>query len=273
MRIKTVFILFNGVVVFFMLTTGIAAIRTPILPGWELVCLAAICGTVLLMLDVYYFFNGKLLSILERDDWPALAQHLETEVIGKGRYTSRSVRLLAHAYLILSDIGSIINLENKTALANPKLIEQYALIFGVARILEKNAAGAANFFLCRLHSPKPYKKNLLWCRFYYGFAMLMDWRFSETADEFIILSKIAKNPIMTGLCAWFLSDYLSKSLPSRRAEIFAAAAEAQNKVKESVYDLQEWEKKTAKMSAEVHTVIINPYLAEAGKWIFAQPVS
>lgn len=272
MKIRTIFILLNCVVIFFLSVTGTVAVigRASVLTSQVFWVLAAFCIAVLISLDIYYFFNEKLLSILEKDDWPALVQYLEIEVINKGRYSSRKVRLLAQAYLILSDTAGIMNLENKTAITNPKYVERYALLFGVARLLEKNMASATNFFAARIHSRKPDKKNFFWCRFYYGFSLFLDWHFSEAAEEFIILSKISKNPVLTGLCAWFLSEYLSKSLPDRRAEITVTVADAQKQIKEIVYDFQEWEKRVRKLSTEVHTVILHPYFSSAGKQIFSK---
>jgi hypothetical protein len=270
MKIKTMFIIFNSIIVCFMVIIGASfAIGNSIrVLGVQLWGLLALCAVVLIAFDAYYLVNAKLLSFLEREDWPALVQHLEMRTLTKGRYSSRSVRLLAQAYLILSDTASLVNLENKTALAKPRLVETYALIFGTARLLEKNMAGAANFFSARIHCRKPNKADLPWLRFYYGFSMLLDWRFAEAAEEFIILTKISNNAVITGLVAWFLSDYLVKTLPDRSADIAAAIEFARKQVKEAVYDLQQWNAKVSKLQREPHVAIIIRYLDKAGVWIF-----
>jgi hypothetical protein len=237
-------------------------------PGVQLWGALALCTVVIIAFDAYYLVNAKLLSFLEKEDWPALVQFLEMQILTKGRYSSRSVRLLAQAYLILSDTASLVNLENKTALAKPPLVETYALIFGTARLLEKNMASAANFFSARIHSRKPNKADLLWLRFYYGFSMLLDWRFAEAAEEFIILTKISNDAAITGLAAWFLSGYLVKTLPDRNADITAAMESAKKQVKETVYDLQQWNAKVSKLQRKPHVAIIIQYLGKAGSWIF-----
>jgi hypothetical protein len=228
-----------------------------------------LCAVILVVFDIYYIVNAKLLSLLEKDDWPALVQYLEAVVLTKGRYSSRSVRLLAQAYLILSDTASLINLENKTALAKPQLIETYALIFGIARLLEKNMTSATNFFSARIRCRKLNKADLFWLRFYYGFTMLLDWRFAEAAEEFIILTKISNNMVITGLTAWFLSNYLVKTLPDRSEDIAATIEATRNQVKEVVCDLRQWNIKVSKLQKKPHIALILQYLTKAGAWIFA----
>jgi hypothetical protein len=269
MKVKTVFLLFNGVIIFFLLILGIAPrIMERESMGRFGPFLLVFLILVLLFLNIYYFFNGKILSLLERDDWPALIQYLEGKVLRKGQYNPRFVQLLAQSYLILSDTASVVNLENKTKLANPALIETYALIFGTARIIEKDITGAENFFHTRLQAVKPNKKDMPWMRFYYGFTLLLNWRFQEAAEEFIALIKFSNNTVLIGLSAWFLYDILSKALPDRRTDITAIFTAGQASVKAAIYDNQEWDSKVSKMQKEVHIAFLTQYLKETGKWIF-----
>lgn len=266
-KIRSVFILFNGVVVFLLLVIGSALLMMKsdlsiLLPG------IVVPGIVLLVLDGYYALNHRLLFLLEKDDWPALVQYLETKMFRDGRYTAQSVRLLAQAYLLLSDAPAVVALENKTGIAKPALVEKHALLFGVARVLEKDQSGAVNFFYARLHTAKPNKADLLWVRFYYGFALLLSWRYVEAADEFIIVTKIADDAVLTGLSAWFLADTFSKALPERRADILGAAEAGREKARAAVYDIQEWDQKVLKRQREAHVTLLAQYLQEAGKWVF-----
>ncbi len=270
MKIKTIFILFNGIVLLFLMTIVFAfgtgdGVR---LLDWRLWALAALCLLVLICLDVYYFLNMRVLSLLEKKNWSGLAQYLEVKVLGKGHFSSRSVGLLAQAYLVLSDTTAVVNLENKTALAKPRLIEEHALLFGMARLLEKNMANAAHFFAARIRAPKPNKKDMCWLRFYYGFTMLLDWHFPEACDEFILQAKISDTPLVTGLAAWFLDDYLAPALPDRRDEIEAAVEIADKRVHEVVYDLKQWQSKTAKILTQPHAAVIAQYVKKAGNRLF-----
>jgi hypothetical protein len=224
---------------------------------------------ILVSLDVYYFFNGKLLSLMEKEDWPGAVQYLEGQVFKKGRYTLYFVRLLAQNYLLLTDIAGIIDLENKTAIANPRLVDKLALLFGTARMLQKDMPGALNFFTNRLNAKRPNKKDFLWIRFYYAFTLLLNWRFTEASREFTVLSKISTNAIITGLSAWFLQDVLTKAIPEQREDINNAAQGGVKRVKENTYDEQEWRSRAAALQKDVHVTLLVQYIQDAGKWIFA----
>jgi hypothetical protein len=108
--------------------------------------LALLLVAILAALDVYYALNYRLFSLLEREDWPALSAYLEEQVLRKGRYSKRLVNLLATTYLVMSDIPAVAGLENRLAVAKPALVERNALVFGAARILGKDYAGAVRFF-------------------------------------------------------------------------------------------------------------------------------
>ncbi|MDR0784609.1 MAG: hypothetical protein LBE74_01825, partial [Treponema sp.] len=270
MKIKTVFLIFNIIVVLFIMIISIvlsmmqsSGFRNQFLP--LLIALFA----ALVLLDVYYLLNGKLLFLMEKEDWPGAVQYLEDKVFKKGRYTPYFVRLLAQNYLLIADITAIVDLENKTAVANPRLIDRFALLFGTARVLQKDMAGASNFFSNRLNAKKPYKKDFLWMRFYYAFTMLLNWRFVEASKEFIVLSKISTNVIIAGLSAWFLHDVLTQAMPEQREDVDSAAQRGIKRVKERVYDEREWLNKAASMQKDIHAALLAQYIRDAGKWIFS----
>jgi hypothetical protein len=270
MRIKTVFLIFNIIIILFITITGVVFFTMQGDGFWkQFTPLLIILLLVIVLLDVYYFLNGKLLSLMEKEDWPGAVQYLEEKVVKKGRYTPYFVSLLAQNYLLLTDTTAVVDLENKTAIANPQLIDRFALLFGTARVLQKDMASASNFFANRLNAKKPNKKDFLWVRFYYAFTMLLNWRFSEASKEFIVLSKISTNAIITGLSAWFLKDVLAKAAPEQREDVNSAAQVGVKRVKEKVYDEQEWLNKAASMQKDIYVALLAQYIRDAGKWIFS----
>ncbi|MDR0645141.1 MAG: hypothetical protein LBG05_09635 [Treponema sp.] len=272
MKIKTVFLFFNVIVTFFIAITGVVFFTTQDGSGdfWnQFLPLLIVLFTVLVILDVYCFLNGKLLSLMEKEDWPGTVQYLEEKVIKKGRYTPYFVSLLVQNYLLLADITAIVDLENKTTIANPRLIDRFALLFGIARVLQKDITGASNFFADRINARKPNKKDFQWVKFYYAFTMLLNWRFAEASKEFIVLSKISTNTVITGLSAWFLYDVLAKAMPGQREDVNNAAQEGIKRVKERIYDEQEWRNKAVSMQKNIYVAILAQYIQDAGKWIFS----
>jgi hypothetical protein len=221
---------------------------------------------ILIGLDSFYFINRRFLQLLEREDWPALVRYLEQRIFKDGHYTSRSVRLLANAYLILSDSSSVIRMENKIAILKPALVDANALIFGTARILNKDIHGAVTFFFTRLNSAKT--ESARWVRWYYGFSLLLDRQFSAAGDQFKVLAMESKDGIITGLSAFFLAENLGKTVPLRSLEFTAAAMEGRKRLKKTIPSAAAWNREVKKILNEVYTVVLSKYINETTTWLF-----
>ncbi|MCL2810099.1 MAG: hypothetical protein FWD24_08585, partial [Treponema sp.] len=168
--------------------------------------LLSIMITLLAFMSIYFFLNYRLLSLLEREDWPALAYYLEQKIFVKGRYSFRYVRLLASSYLVISDYMSVLKLESKTQLAKPSLISKNVLIFGSARVLNSNPAEAVVFF--KTHMEKCSSKDKQWVQWFYGFSLLLAGAFDEVEPVFSSLAVSSDDALITGLSAYFLNSSL-----------------------------------------------------------------
>jgi hypothetical protein len=205
--------------------------------------------------------------LLEREDWPALVDYLERKVIHGGRYFRRPVQLLANSYLVMSDSRGILNLENKIALAKPALLEENALVFGAARILAGDSAGAAAFFQARLEKGKA--KDIQWIRWYYGFSRLLSNEFGKAEAEFKALAAASTDALVTGLSAYFLAVTLLKYSESRD-ECRQLAAGGRERVKKALKGIAVWNREAARAATEVHAAVIRKYIDEAGIWLYSQ---
>ncbi|MFP3090375.1 hypothetical protein LQZ21_08620 [Treponema sp. TIM-1] len=221
---------------------------------------------ILITLDSFYLINRRFLQLLEKEDWPALVRYLEQRIFKDGHYTPRLVRLLANAYLILSDSSSVVSMENKVAIAKPALVDANALIFGTARILNKDVGGALTFFSTRLNSVKT--ESAPWVRWYYGFSLLLDRQFSAAGDQFKVLAAESKDGIITGLSSFFLAENLGKAVPQRSLEFTAAAMEGRNRLKKSFPSVNAWNREVKKILNEVYTVVLSKYINETTVWLF-----
>jgi hypothetical protein len=215
----------------------------------------------------FYFTNRRLFSLLEREDWPALVHYLEYEVFTKGRYSSRLVRLFATSYLVLSDTDGVINLENKTAIAKPALLDANVLIFGAGRILGKDFSGAARFFEARKYTAKPALRE--WVSWYLGFSFLLDYRLQGAADEFSLLARESKNAVVTALSSYFLSETLSRVLPERETELKEISAAGKNRALNLLPDPEAWKRTISKISTELHIAVISKYIDGTGDWLYS----
>jgi hypothetical protein len=220
----------------------------------------------LIAINIFYFINRKLFFLLEREDWPALVYYLETQMTYKSRYTSRNVSLLANTYLVLSDSASVTALEKKISTAKPALLESNCLTFGVARILNKDYSGAAQFFQKNRNSSKT--ESAVWVRWYYAFSELLDENYLPATDEFILLVKECRDPLLIGLSAYFLEKSLAKSLPARKNELQQCAEDGILRVKKYLPSHIAWQKDTAKMQSEIYATVIVKYINNAEHWIY-----
>jgi hypothetical protein len=219
-------------------------------------------------LEVFYFSHYRLFNLIEREDWPALAQYLENRVFQQGHYRPYLVRLLANTYLVLSDSAAVISLENKTVTVKPALVEANALIFGTARILGKDIPGAVDFFFGRLAAGAYRREQAQWLRWYYGFSLLLDRQFALAADQFMLLVKNADDALVAGLSAFFLQDVLRRVLPERMPEFNAAAQEGQNRVRKFLPARDNWNKEAAKIETEIYAAVQEKNLGNAAQWIY-----
>ena len=270
LKFKYLVIVFNIIILFFLI---VIALMPMLLMGsgftvnsWKtawpiaLVLVLALGG-----LNVFFLLNYKLLILLEREDWPALAYYLEQKVFGKGQYTSRKVRLLANSYLIMSDFASILQLESKTTAARPAIIRKNALIFGAARLISGDQQGAAAFFQSCLEKGKVEEEQ--WVRWFYGFSRTLAGDFGQAEMEFTTLAASSRDALITGLSAYFLGNILAKH-SLNPDECRSISENGRARVRKTFKNMEGWKKEAEKAGSEVHTAIIRKYINEAGPWLF-----
>lgn len=272
MKFKSVFILFNiavGASFLFVFAMPFFALGgeyafTFWKSNWPL---AAALVLVLAAIDGFFALNWQLFALLEREDWPALAHYLEERVVRKGRWNGRLVRLLANTHLVLSDTQAVGELEAKVAAARPRLLDANALVFGVARVLRNDPAGAAAFFKARRSAAR--RENADWIEWYYAFSLLLDRRFAEAGDILLPLSAKARDGIVTGLCASFLGGAVARAVPEKAAEYETAAKNAGDRVRVRFADRTSWDNEVAKARTEIHVVVLTKSIDEAAERLYA----
>jgi hypothetical protein len=234
---------------------------------------AAILAAVLIALDIYWLFNQKLFRLLEREDWPALLSYLEIRFLRRGRYSARLTRLFVNTCLIMSDTRSVLDLENRLALAKPALVERNALAFGAAHILAKDYDGALRFFAARdkgdIGNSFPSffngSRSRQWIAWYHGFSLLLAMRFPDAGEKFSFLAREARDPVVAALAAWFLADNLSKTAD---ASLLEEAAAARERIRGVLKRRKNWEREIAKTETGIYAAIVRRYINDAENWIY-----
>jgi len=224
-------------------------------------------AVLLICMSIFFFINYRLFSLLEREDWPALAYYLEQKIYVKGIYSDRYVRLLASSYLVISDFSSVLKLENKIFSVKPSLISKNVLIFGSARVLSGNHGDAAQFF--KNYLGKCGKNDKQWVHWFYGFSQILNGNFKPAEPEFSSLAVTSDSILITGLSAYFLRNTIEKhSLDSKKCR--EMAENGRERVKNALSNIESWQREKQKAGAEIHVAIINKYINEAGKWLFSE---
>jgi len=227
--------------------------------------IALILLIVLICLNAIFIANYRLLRLLEREDWPALAYYLEEKVYTKNQYNSKNVRLLANSYLVLCDFTSIFNLESKVAAAKPVIIEKNLLVFGAARILSGDLKGATSFLKKSLDKGKVREEQ--WVRWFYGFSEMLDSNFGRAEPEFMALAVSSGSALITGLSSYFLANILAKH-SLKPGECQSVSENGRERVRKVFKDITAWKKEAENSGTEVHTAIIRKFIDEAGTWLF-----
>jgi len=217
-------------------------------------------------LNFYFLTSRKLFSLLEKEDWPALICYLEEKVIHKGNYSSRLVPLLANSYLVLSDSAAVMSLENKVAINKPSLLDANALIFGTARILGNDMAGALHFFKTRRYSAKAEPKD--WVVWYFGFSLLLNKQIEDAVREFSLLASSSRDGIVTALSSYFLEKNIHAIMPQLQHEFREISELGKKRALEAMPKMETWKREIDRISAEIYAAAIASFLDDTRIWLY-----
>ncbi len=271
MKFRTIFILFNIVLVFsfcfiffmplFLLGSGYMADFWS--KNWPL---GGFFVLVLGVFNAFFLSNWKLFKLVEGEDWEALSSWLKRAMTEKGRINRRFVRLFVNASLLRSDMAAIEELEGLLGERKPRLLARDAVLFAAARLL-KNDADATMAFV------KPYVGSggvdqPHWLSFYYAFSLILQ---KNPLDAVPVLTKLLaqKDPVLALLAAYLLASLCA---PGAEDEARREMTEAAGKTKASLkarYNAEAWSRETEKAKSEVHIVILSKLIDEAGAWFFS----
>ncbi len=208
MKFRTIFILFNIVLVFsfsfiFFMPFFLLGADYSLdfwAKNWPL---AAFFLLVLSAFNAFFIYNWKLFILVEGEDWDALSSWLKQALLVKGRFSRRFVRLFVNASLLRSDIEGIEALEAALRDKRPALLAKDAVLFGAARLLKNDPAGTEAFL-------KPFLdrrgvEQASWLSFYYAFTLIMLKRPLDGAPRLKALLP-SRDPLLSGLAAYLLGS-------------------------------------------------------------------
>lgn len=221
---------------------------------------------VFLAVNAVFLSYWKMLSYLEKEDWPGLSQYLESEVFERKRYNSRKVRLLCDSLLLLGDFATVGKLEELLRSERPRLFSTIGIRF-VAACLLSGDYGRMMSLIAELRALKCPDGE--WLGFYAAFSGTLRSLPDEAATGFMPLATAGKEPLVVALSGYLAGDVLAKKLPARQTELSDAADSARARLS-AKYSRKKWAGYVEDMKADMHVVVLGKLIDESNRWLFPQ---
>ena len=231
MKFRILFALFNFVIV---AAFALIVLMPVLVLGWEYTQLfwrgnwpvAIIFAAVLGGLNTYFGINWRLLTLLEREDWNGLIDHLEQKILVGNRLGRQRLRVLINAYVVTGASDKITELEIRLRETNSAWVSRFPLEFGIPYLLKNDAPAMERFFgemKERSDCSEP-----IWVRWNYGFALILQQKVDEARAVLMSIADETKNPVQQLLTAYLL-DSVAADDESAQAVISALRSSLQSK--------------------------------------------
>lgn len=170
MRFKSIFWLFNAVVVAALMIFAVASFflfgKEYATIYWGNMWIIAVLFIVLIgVLDTYFIMNWKLFDFLEKEDWPALLAWLEDRLYGKGKLKKPYANLLINTALSVSNFEAVKKLEKEIREKRPALLPSLGVSLGIPVLLEQDWQSVGAYYGPLADNPKTKRRDWAqWCR-------------------------------------------------------------------------------------------------------------
>jgi len=265
MRFKTIFIIFNIVIVFSFLFIFFMPL---ILLGGEHFSgffrqnwfIVALFIATLAVFNTYFLRNWGLFHLLEREDWAALIDYLEDRIYQKGQLRKSSVKILLNAYLVTSRTSEIGRLRSYVSERKPSLVGEFAIQFGIPYLIENRPEESERYFGKLLAESRIKERN--WVRWNHAFSLMQLKQFDAAKQEFLTLIDTTRNPLVQ-----LLSIYMMNSFPNVQGEEKTLVEEKIAALK-GRYSQQEMSDRVEKAKGNVQVLIFSKVIKDAMDWIY-----
>ena len=284
MKLKTLFLLLNIVLIAVMLLCFFAfSSFLPLVSGETassglsiaFIASAAVCIILLAALlaaDIFVLRRAKMLDALLAENWPALAAHLEREMLDEGRIYKHELGLFINVLVLLSDFETLRALFLKLKEEKEELYRLYSPDFIAASIVfgnESDAEECISFILSCASSTSEEKE---WAHFYRAFLDFRNENYRPSSEEFAALAATARCPVVRAVSGFFCA----KLIPSKTfgigvpvTELLDAAATARERTR-AAYSHKRWEELCSKTRKRVRAAVIGKTIATATEWIWGE---
>ncbi len=265
MRFKTIFIIFNIVIlfsflfIFFMplILLGADHFGDFFQKNWFIVILFV---AALGIFNAYFIRNWYLFQLLEKEDWVTLISYLEKRIIQDHSFRRSYIKILINAYLVTSNTAAIMNLKNHISENKPTLIKYLALQFGIPYLLDNKPEESERYF-GKLLTERGVK-DIDWIRWNYAFSLMQLKQFEGAKAEYERFMTHKSDPILH-----LLSLYMLNSFPQVDTAI-------RQKMESNIADFKKkytptsWQVRIERSKGNIQTLIFSKLISDAADWIF-----
>lgn len=270
MKFKTLFILFNLVIVISFL---IIYFMPLFMLGWEYTSifwaknwfLPVIFVAVIGGLNAYFIRNWKLFRYLEAENWDELKVYLEEQIYDKNRFRGQFIRVMVNTYLVKSEVENIQRLEAHLADKAPEVRKKFALLLGIPYILSNNSVKMKEYFKEFLNEKQG--KEGLWIKWCYAFACFTGEDKENAKYLLLELSEQQQDPVLR-----LLTIYLLEAFRNDDPDIGPIVDRHVGEIK-SAYTASTWEREIEKGKKEIFLVILSKLISDATEWLFRKEVA
>jgi hypothetical protein len=264
MRFKTIYILFNAVIV---LSFAFIFLMPLVMLGRDYFSVFVsrnwIAGglfvATLLFINVYFLYNWRLFRLLEKEDWKGLTEYLENRVYRRNALRRGYIRMLLNAYLVTSNLDKITALEEHLGAKRSRLLKEFALQFGIPHLLKNNPQEAEVYFGRFLEERGVRHRE--WLRWNYGFSLLQQRQLPAARQTLLQLLERKPEPVLRLLTLYLLSSF-SGSEPELEKRV-----EKERQVLAARYTAQQWDRKVEASGRHIQMILLSPIIHEARQWL------
>lgn len=274
MRFKTVYILFNAVIV---ASFALIFLMPLFMLGSEYFALFAsknwLAGVLflatLLIINGYFLLNWKLFGLLEREDWHGVIRLLEERILARpgrvraGLPAGGRLRMLINAYLVTSQLERMAELEARLRRDAPALLARFALPLGIPYLLRGDPLEAEKYFGRFLQQPRV--AHLPWLRWNYAFALLQQKQVPAARTTLLELLGAKVDPVLRLLTVYMLSS-LAKADPDT-----AAVVDGERAALRARYSPERWRRVAG--GKHIQMILLTPIIQEARDWLLGEAPS
>ncbi|MEE8441735.1 MAG: hypothetical protein V3S41_08445, partial [Spirochaetia bacterium] len=221
---------------------------------------AIVFAAVLGGLNTYFGINWRLFTLLEREDWQGLIEHLEQKILVKNRLGKQRLRVLINSYVVTGASDKITELEIRLRDIDPAWVSRFPLEFGIPHLMKNDAPAMERFFgemKERSSCPEP-----VWVRWNYGFALILQQKLDEARAVLMSIADEAKNPVQQLLTAYLLDSV------SVHDESVQSVVNRLRSALQSRYKGDRWERELERHRSGLQVLVLSKLIGDASRWAF-----